>query len=39
MMSVELVACRVPKDPTSPMQEGGYVMAYVVFYEREFRVP
>jgi hypothetical protein len=27
MMAAELVTCRVPEDPASPVQSGGYVVA------------
>jgi hypothetical protein len=33
MTAVELATCRMPEDPISPVQAGGYVMACVVFYE------
>jgi hypothetical protein len=41
MMTVELVTCHVPEDPTSPVPAGGggYVVACVMFYKREFGVP
>jgi hypothetical protein len=39
MMVAELATCRVPEDPASPIQAGGYVVACVVFYERGFGVP
>jgi hypothetical protein len=39
MMAVELVTCRVPEDPTSPVLVGGYVMACAAFYEPRFGVP
>jgi hypothetical protein len=33
MMAVELATCHVPKDPASPVREGGYVVACTMFYE------
>jgi hypothetical protein len=33
MMMEELVTCCIPKDPASPVQAGGYVMACTAFYE------
>jgi hypothetical protein len=39
MMAAELTACRVPEDPTSPVQAGVYVLACRVFYEQGFGVP
>jgi hypothetical protein len=39
MMAVELVTCRVPVDPASPIQADGYVMPCAAFYERGFGVP
>jgi hypothetical protein len=39
MMAAELVTCRMPEDPASPVQVRGYVMASVVFYEWGFGVP
>jgi hypothetical protein len=39
MTVVELATYRVPKDPTSPMPTGRYVVACTAFYERGFNVP
>jgi hypothetical protein len=39
MPVAEIMTCRVPEDPASPNQAGGYVVAYAVFYERGFGVP
>jgi hypothetical protein len=39
MMIVELATCRVPEDPASPVQAGGYVIACATFYKRGFGVP
>jgi hypothetical protein len=39
MMAAELVTCHVPEDPASPVPVGGYVVAYMAFYERGFGVP
>jgi hypothetical protein len=35
MTAVELTTCRVPEDPASPVPTGGggYVIAYMAFYE------
>jgi hypothetical protein len=33
MMTVELVTCRVPEDPLSPVSAEGYVVSIVAFYE------
>jgi hypothetical protein len=30
---VELATCRMPEDPVSPVQAGGYVVACVAFYD------
>jgi hypothetical protein len=38
MTAVELVTCRVPEDPASPVQAGGYVVACATFYKRGFSV-
>jgi hypothetical protein len=35
----ELATYRVPEDPASPTSMGGYIVAYVAFYERGFSVP
>jgi hypothetical protein len=39
MTAVELVTYHVPKDPSSNVLAGGYVVAYAIFYERGFGVP
>jgi hypothetical protein len=39
MTMVELTTCRVPEDPASPVQEGGYVVVRATFYEQGFGVP
>jgi hypothetical protein len=39
MMTVELVTCCVPEDPTSPISVGGYVVACAVFYKQGFGEP
>jgi hypothetical protein len=39
MMAAELMTCHVPEDLASPVPVGGYVVAYVAFYERGFGVP
>jgi hypothetical protein len=33
MTAVDLVTCRVPVDPASPISVAGYIVACVVFYE------
>jgi hypothetical protein len=33
MTAVELAVCRLPEDPASPVQVGGYVVACATFYE------
>jgi hypothetical protein len=38
MMMAELTACRVPEDPASPVQTGGYIVACTAFYEQGFGV-
>jgi hypothetical protein len=38
MMAAELVTCRMPKDPTSLVLAGGYIVACAVFYKRGFGV-
>jgi hypothetical protein len=35
MEAAELEACRVPEDPTFLEPTEGYVVSYVVFYERD----
>jgi hypothetical protein len=37
--TAELATYRVPKDPTSPVPVGGYIMANLAFFERGFGVP
>jgi hypothetical protein len=39
MTVAELMTCRVPEDPASPVLVGGYVVACMVFYEWGFGVP
>jgi hypothetical protein len=39
MIAAELATCRVPKDLTSHVPVGGYVMECTVFYEQGFGVP
>jgi hypothetical protein len=39
MTVAELKTCRMPEDPASPVQAGGYVVACVAFYEQGFGVP
>jgi hypothetical protein len=39
MMVVDLMTCRIPEDPASPVQAGGYVVACAAFYELGFGVP
>jgi hypothetical protein len=39
MTTMELATCCVPEDPVSPVPAGGYVVAYVAFYERGLGVP
>jgi hypothetical protein len=39
MIATEFATCLVPVDPTSPAPVGGYIMAFMVFYERGFDVP
>jgi hypothetical protein len=38
MTVVELAAYRVPVDPASPVQAGGYVVSCMEFYEQGFGV-
>jgi hypothetical protein len=33
MKMAELAPCRVPEDPASPFQVGGYIVACMAFYE------
>jgi hypothetical protein len=37
--AAELATSYMPKDPTSPILMGGYVVACVAFYEQGFGVP
>jgi hypothetical protein len=39
MMATELTTYRVSNDPVSPVPVEGYVVSYVVFYERGLSVP
>jgi hypothetical protein len=39
MTMMELMACYVPKDPTSPAPVQGYVVASVAFYGQGFSAP
>jgi hypothetical protein len=39
MAAAELAIYHVLEDPASPAPVGGYIVAYVTFYEREFGVP
>jgi hypothetical protein len=39
MTTTELRTCRVPEDPASLVPVGGYVVAYVAFYERGINMP
>jgi hypothetical protein len=39
MIVVELMACHVSEDPVFPMPIEGYVVSFVVFYERGFSTP
>jgi hypothetical protein len=39
MTATELATYRIPKDPTSPALVEGYVVSFMAFYERGFRVP
>jgi hypothetical protein len=36
MMVAELVTCRVLEDPVSPTPVEGYMVSFMVFYERGF---
>jgi hypothetical protein len=38
-MAVDLTGCYVPEDPTFPTHAKGYVVSFVVFYERGFSTP
>jgi hypothetical protein len=38
MTASELLTCRVPEDPASPVQTGGYIVACAAFYEQGFGV-
>jgi hypothetical protein len=39
MVAVELKACRVPMDPALPVPTEGYMVSFMVFYERGFDMP
>jgi hypothetical protein len=39
MTAVELATYHVSEDPASPAPTGGYMVAYMAFYERGFGVP
>jgi hypothetical protein len=39
MTVMELATYRVPKDPTSPIPAGGYIVACATFYKRGFGAP
>jgi hypothetical protein len=39
MTTAELITCRVPEDPASPVPVGGYIVACMTFYERGIGVP
>jgi hypothetical protein len=39
MTTMELATCRVPKDPVTLVQDGGYIMTCTAFYEWGFGVP
>jgi hypothetical protein len=39
MAAAELNACHVLEDPTFPAPPEGYVVSFVVFYERGFGTP
>jgi hypothetical protein len=38
-MAAGLATCHMHEDPSCPVPTGGYVMAYVAFYERGLGVP
>jgi hypothetical protein len=39
MLVAELKACRVTKDPALPTPAEGYMVSFMAFHERGFRVP
>jgi hypothetical protein len=39
MTVVDLMACHVSEDPVFPMPMEGYMVSFVVFYERGFSMP
>jgi hypothetical protein len=39
MTAAEVATCHVPEDPISPIPAGGYVIAWMAFYEWQFGVP
>jgi hypothetical protein len=39
MRAAELATCHMLEDPTSPIQAGGYVVAWPTLYKRGFGVP
>jgi hypothetical protein len=39
MTAAVFATCRVSEDPVSPMSAEGYMVSFVMFYEREFDVP
>jgi hypothetical protein len=39
MAAAELEACRVLEDPAFPMPANGYVVSFMMFYERGFSMP
>jgi hypothetical protein len=38
MMVVDFTTCRVPEDPASPIQVGGYIVVCAAFHEQRFGV-
>jgi hypothetical protein len=38
MMVVDFTTCRVPEDPASPIQVGGYIVVCAAFHEQGFGV-
>jgi hypothetical protein len=38
-MAAELMTCRVPEGPASPVPMGGYIVACAAFYKHRFGVP
>jgi hypothetical protein len=39
MTAAVFATCRVSEDPVSPMSAEGYMVSFVMFYERKFDVP